>query len=374
MEIDLPEVVCQNDKGGGVTSGGGFSIKNAVPSYQLSSIDRYFAQVDNGLIKAPYPGYGSGRGVPDVSLAATAYIFILGGEFVGAGGTSVSCPVMGGMVSLVNAARLRAGGKPLGFLNPALYAYADIFINDVVSGDNSVTAGGMVCKQGFHAGPGWDPASGLGSINFKRFKIQMLKIANITYTGPSSEPTSQPSGPTRSPTIALTRRPVYPVIPPTLSPSPPTRTPSSSPSAEPSLLPSAKPIGTPSTQPTPPPTPLPSPSPSLKPSPAPSRQPTPAPSAIPSTPPLSSPYPTATVTSTPSRSQSASPVPAVTTLQPTPSAIVPNQGTRAPTNSPVGRTDDMYYYYYDYVAPTAKPTRRPNRFRQPTITPSQSSR
>jgi hypothetical protein len=360
----LPEVVCQNDKGGGVTSGGGFSVKNAVPSYQLSSIDRYFAQVENGLIKAPYPGYGSGRGIPDVSLAATAYIFILGGDFVGAGGTSISCPVMGGMVSLVNAARLRAGGKPLGFLNPALYAFADIFINDVVSGDNSVTAGGMVCKQGFHAGPGWDPASGLGSINFKKFKIQMLKIANITYTGPSSEPTSQPSGPTSSPTIALTRRPVYPVIAPSLSPSPPTRTPSSSPSAipsslKPSLLPSLKPIGTPSTQPTP--------LPSSKPSPAPSRQPTPASS-------LSTPYPTATVTSTPSRSPSASPIPAVTTLQPTPSAIVPTQGTRAPSASPVGRTDDMYYYYYDYVAPTAKPTRRPNRFRQPTLTPSQPPR
>ena len=207
MATGQPETVCQNDNGGGITSGGGFSTRNNIPTYQFNALESYFAQVDNGVINAPYPGFGTGRGTPDVSLTTTTHVFIMGGDMVGGGGTSVSCPVMGAMVSLVNAARFRGGGKSLGWLNPALYAYADIFMNDIVSGNNRVTAGGAVCKEGFFAGPGWDPASGLGSINFKKFKIQMLKDANITYTGPSNTPTSRPSGPSRSPMAALTRKP-----------------------------------------------------------------------------------------------------------------------------------------------------------------------
>ena len=44
---------------------------------------------------------------------------------------------MAGIVSLLNDARLVAGGKPLGFLNPLLYSIGANTFNDVTVGHNS---------------------------------------------------------------------------------------------------------------------------------------------------------------------------------------------------------------------------------------------
>ena len=62
----------------------------------------------------------------------------------------------------------------VGFANPALYKWAgnqNIF-NDITSGKNNCCAGGwsgstVVCcpENGFYAVKGWDPVTGLGSIN-----------------------------------------------------------------------------------------------------------------------------------------------------------------------------------------------------------------
>ena len=64
----------------------------------------------------------------------------------------------------LNAVRLGKGGKPLGFLNPFLYKHADAF-NDVTTGVNDE---GEFAHGGFHAAPGWDPATGLGTPNFAK--------------------------------------------------------------------------------------------------------------------------------------------------------------------------------------------------------------
>jgi hypothetical protein len=88
---------------------------------------------------------------------------------------------MAGMVSLVNAARRSRGNSTLGFLNPALYALHKQFTNDVTSGDNRcVAAGAPCCDVGFTASEGWDPVTGLGSINFEKFKRAMMALVDNT--------------------------------------------------------------------------------------------------------------------------------------------------------------------------------------------------
>ena len=120
-------------------------------------------------------GYNTkGRGYPDVALIGHLYPIINSGELNYKDGTSASTPVMAAIISLVNSARLSQNKSSVGFANPALYAWsdrADIF-HDITEGKNNCCAGGwagstVVCcpENGFKAVKGWDPVTGLGSIN-----------------------------------------------------------------------------------------------------------------------------------------------------------------------------------------------------------------
>jgi kumamolisin len=79
------------------------------------------------------------------------------------GGTSAVAPLWAGLIARINQRLVCIGSKPVGFLNPVLYGSAilngDVF-HDIVSGtnDNTGTLNGR-----YTAGPGWDPASGLGT-------------------------------------------------------------------------------------------------------------------------------------------------------------------------------------------------------------------
>ena len=251
VETRTAEIVCQSNKGGGITGGGGFSTYYPRPSWQKSAVSRYFNLVD-GTSKAPVPGYNrNGRGYPDISAAGANYIAISGSDLVMVEGTSVSTPVVAGMVSLVNAARFRLGRPPVGWINPVLYTYSKLFVNDVVEGRNNCTASETCCKQGFEAAPGWDPASGLGSLDLKRFKAFMMSTNNIVIpserptTKPSLKPTVRPSlrptikpsrPPTRKPTYRVTRRRPTPARTPSRRPpfTPPRQAPTKSPTPRPS--------------------------------------------------------------------------------------------------------------------------------------------
>jgi len=100
-------------------------------------------------------------------------------------GTSYSAPLFAGMVAAINDARLAAGKSTLGFVNPALYALhrleRDVF-RDVKEGSskcpNQAMTGAMVgcCKHGFRTGKGWDPLTGLGSVDFERLMEELLKL------------------------------------------------------------------------------------------------------------------------------------------------------------------------------------------------------
>jgi subtilase family serine protease len=108
---------------------------------------------------------GSSRGVPDVSLDAdpgTGPIIYQSfpGSFRGfstIGGTSVSCPLMAGLVAIAD----QIANRRLGTINPALYRLQrshSAGVTDILTGNNSF---GTVV--GYQAGAGYDLVTGLGS-------------------------------------------------------------------------------------------------------------------------------------------------------------------------------------------------------------------
>jgi hypothetical protein len=146
-----------------------------------------------------------------VSLLGVKYVVAINGTFYPLDGTSTSVPVMAAMVSLVNSARLENGQPTLGFLNPALYFFANSFTDtssdstrgnppstifpflqsfyrDILEGDNRCLKEPFksCCRQGFTAGRGWDPVSGFGSIDYQLFYDNFMAIAPLL--------TSQKSG------------------------------------------------------------------------------------------------------------------------------------------------------------------------------------
>lgn len=146
-------------------SGGGFSKQFNVSAWQTAATKAYLAS-------APLlPPTGSfpigGRGTPDVSALGEGYMVLTEGSTQPVGGTSASTPAFAGMVGLLNEARLQAGKKPMGFLNPWLYQHAECF-TDIVKGDNRIGRGNFPLKYGYNATKGWDPVTGLGTPRFDK--------------------------------------------------------------------------------------------------------------------------------------------------------------------------------------------------------------
>jgi kumamolisin len=129
-----------NDGAKGGAGGGGFSVQFPLPAWQAAA--------------GVKPPTGGGRGVPDVSGDAdpeTGYQVLVDGQSLVIGGTSAVAPLWSGLIALLN----EQLGKPLGFVQPALYALKSSTgaFHDITQGSNGA----------FAAGPGWDAASGLGS-------------------------------------------------------------------------------------------------------------------------------------------------------------------------------------------------------------------
>ena len=116
----------------------------------------------SGYFHAPYwqsaPGFGSVmRGIPDVSLVADQYtgmLVISGGAQYKVGGTSISTPIWADVAALVK----ERSGTNFGMINPLLYQLAGSrFYNStftqILTGTNGY----------YHAGPGWNPVTGLGT-------------------------------------------------------------------------------------------------------------------------------------------------------------------------------------------------------------------
>jgi len=131
--------------GGIFAEGAGFSSIYPRPSYQ------------NGVAKITGSPW---RSVPDITMDSQD-------------GTSESAPMMAGVLAL--ATQLNHG-RNIGPINPVLYDVLGPLgqragISDVVSGNNSVIdpTTGQVLVPGFTAGPGFDVASGWGTLNASVF-------------------------------------------------------------------------------------------------------------------------------------------------------------------------------------------------------------
>jgi subtilase family serine protease len=149
------ETVWNDGSGAG---GGGISQIFQEPFYQLFSLPKH---VQTEL--------GGKRGIPDVSYHADCVNFILVyvGFLPGAEGyyficgTSEGSPQWAGIVADLN----QYAGRPLGFLNPTLYAVGALggfgqFGRDITVGTNA-----FLGVPGYSAARGWDPATGWGTPN-----------------------------------------------------------------------------------------------------------------------------------------------------------------------------------------------------------------
>ncbi|KAH9030914.1 subtilisin-like protein [Lactarius pseudohatsudake] len=98
-------------------SGGGFSMHFTRPDYQEGMVAPFL-----GSFGSQYAGLYDprGRGIPDISAQASwcAYVHLAGQG--GVSGTSVSAPIVAGIVSLLNDYLISTGRHRLGFLNVLL--------------------------------------------------------------------------------------------------------------------------------------------------------------------------------------------------------------------------------------------------------------
>jgi len=177
-EKNSDEIACQSDKGGLITTGGGFSTAFDAPSWQKDAIDTYFKTADNLPNKDHFAS--GGRGYPDISALGHNYPVTIGGKTAVVSGTSASSPVFAAIITLVNDQRLAAGKNPIGFLNPVLYSDAlSGTFNDITSGNNRCAAGQfrpVCCDEGFYTAKGWDPVTGLGSVDFEKFSAALVDL------------------------------------------------------------------------------------------------------------------------------------------------------------------------------------------------------
>lgn len=164
-------------------TGGGFSLVYDEPSYQQGTIHG-----------------GKQRGVPDVSYNAAVehgVLVRLFGNWYLFGGTSAGTPQWAAILGIAD----QKAGYNLGFINKALYHigqakshYSASFF-DVTSGNNSAPG-----VQGFNAGPGWDPTTGLGSPSTDQLVDYLIQFTsagdgNAAIAGSKPRAYGKPSAP-----------------------------------------------------------------------------------------------------------------------------------------------------------------------------------
>ena len=154
-----------------LASGGGLSIFFTRPAYQNSVRDVV----------------GGSRGVPDISMSAACNGAVdTYSSYQGAPdgwspecGTSEATPLFAGIVALAD----QVAGHSLGLINPALYQLAAEHkpgIVDVTKGNNTVSFtqdGHEQTVTGFTARPGYDLATGLGTVNAPYFVPELARLA-----------------------------------------------------------------------------------------------------------------------------------------------------------------------------------------------------
>lgn len=153
--------------------GGGISQVESQPSYQVGKV--------NGTSSTH-------RTVPDVSMDAdpNTGVYVLdsfAGGWYQVGGTSLSCPMWAGLVSIANQGRALNGESSLNGLTqtlPTLYNLPSSDFHDVTTGSNGT----------YSAGPGYDLTTGLGT------PIANLLVPALAGYSPNQPQPPGVSGPT----------------------------------------------------------------------------------------------------------------------------------------------------------------------------------
>ena len=129
-------------------SGGGVSTTYPIPTYQ-QNLNLAAAHASTAM-----------RNIPDVALTADVQLFLIqsNGHAVAVGGTSAAAPLWAGFMALANQQAAGRGGKPVGFLNPLIYAIGNganlaTDLHDITTGNN----------KGYSAISGYDLATGWGT-------------------------------------------------------------------------------------------------------------------------------------------------------------------------------------------------------------------
>jgi uncharacterized protein (TIGR03437 family) len=138
------------------------------------------------------------RDVPDVAMAAAflhdAYYITYQGELFAVGGTSASSPSLAGVIAILNQYEVTNSFQQqagLGNINPQLYRLAQSAPNafhDIISGNNIVscaqgTSDCLTGNYGYSTGQGYDPVTGLGSIDANNLVTQWnMATSAVTVT------------------------------------------------------------------------------------------------------------------------------------------------------------------------------------------------
>jgi kumamolisin len=164
-------------------TGGGVSSFNPIPSYQ------------NPVVVTANGGSATMRNVPDVGALGdplTGFgIFVKSdGGWLQIGGTSLSAPIWGGYLSIVNSTLQFLTGTTtpgVGFFNPTLYTAANLapagLLNPVEDGSNGNLD--LFGTAGFNAGVGYNNCTGLGTV-LGPFAYEIALVSGTGSDAPSA--------------------------------------------------------------------------------------------------------------------------------------------------------------------------------------------
>jgi uncharacterized protein (TIGR03437 family) len=199
----IPESVWNESDGSGLgASGGGASRLYPKPAWQTG-------------LGVPADG---ARDVPDVAFSAAghdAYELVFEGGNASIAGTSCGTPTFAAIVALLNQYQIKNAHQTspgLGNINPQLYRLAQSSpsaFHDVTSGNNMVTCaqGSPDCATGsfgYLAGPAYDQATGLGSLDVNTLFTQWNSAVKAVTVTLSASPASGTVNDTIQVTAAVT--------------------------------------------------------------------------------------------------------------------------------------------------------------------------
>ncbi len=152
-----------------------------------------------------------------------------------ASGTGAAATLMGAMIALLNDYLASQGQTSVGLINPLLYQSTEAILSDITTG--TIGCGATNCEMQYSASEGWDPVSGLGTLDYVSLLAEVLRVrqgidfptSNTPTLEPTHEPTyessSEPSmEPSEEPSTVSTMYPSMPSTQPISAPPSPSST------------------------------------------------------------------------------------------------------------------------------------------------------